>query len=117
MQILATKPKNAKSTPGKDKKSPATPKAIKAAEPKPESSVPGPSSAPVVAERDVVEASGNDWETVDDFGAEDNEFDEDNDLAEEEEPLNEDAFDEKMVKLFKFCQKFVQKLYYFVNIF
>uniref|UniRef100_A0A914HK50 Cytochrome P450 n=1 Tax=Globodera rostochiensis TaxID=31243 RepID=A0A914HK50_GLORO len=56
---------------GKDKKSPATPKAIKAAEPKPESSVPGPSSAPVVAERDVGEASGNDFDTVDDFGAED----------------------------------------------
>nr|AFH68225.1 1106 effector family protein variant 1106_N10 [Globodera rostochiensis] len=87
----ATKPKNAKSTPSKDKKSPAMPKTIKAAEPKPESSVPGPSSAPVVAERDVVEASGNDWETVDDFGAE---FDEDNDLAEEEEPLNDDAFDD-----------------------
>uniref|UniRef100_A0A914HKZ7 1106 effector family protein variant n=1 Tax=Globodera rostochiensis TaxID=31243 RepID=A0A914HKZ7_GLORO len=93
MQILATKPKNAKSTPGKDKKSPATPKTIKAAEPKPESSVPGPSSAPVVAERDVGEASVNDFDTVDDFGAEDNEFDEDNDLAEEEEPLNDDAFD------------------------
>nr|AFH68212.1 1106 effector family protein variant 19/4 [Globodera rostochiensis] len=87
----ATKPKNAKSTPSKDEKSPAMPKTIKAAEPKPESSVPGPSSAPVVAERAVVEASGNDWETVDDFGAE---FDEDNDLAEEEEPLNDDAFDD-----------------------
>uniref|UniRef100_A0A183BSK4 DSS1/SEM1 family-domain-containing protein n=1 Tax=Globodera pallida TaxID=36090 RepID=A0A183BSK4_GLOPA len=94
MQILATKPKNAKSTPGKDKKSPATPKAIKAVEPKPGSSVPGPSSAPVVAERDVGEASGNDFDTVDDFGVEDNEFDEDNDLAEEEEePLNDDEFD------------------------
>ncbi|KAI3421813.1 hypothetical protein GPALN_012357 [Globodera pallida] len=84
----ATKPKNAKSTP-------ATPKAIKAAEPKPESSVPGPSSAPVVAERDVGEASGNvfDLENVDDFGDEDNEFDDDNDLAAEEEPLNDNEFD------------------------
>ncbi|KAI3408392.1 hypothetical protein GPALN_010316 [Globodera pallida] len=92
----ATKPKNAKSTPGKDKKSPATPKAIKAAEPKPESSVPGPSSAPVVAERDVGEASGNafDLENVDDFGVEDNEFDDDNDLAAEEEPLNDDEIDD-----------------------
>nr|AFH68219.1 1106 effector family protein variant 1106_3E10 [Globodera rostochiensis] len=87
----ATKPKNAKSTPSKDKKSPATPKAIKAVESKPESSVPGPSSAPVVAERDVGEASANNFDTVDDFGAE---FDEDNDLAEEEEPLNDDAFDD-----------------------
>uniref|UniRef100_A0A183C4Y6 TIGR02300 family protein n=1 Tax=Globodera pallida TaxID=36090 RepID=A0A183C4Y6_GLOPA len=73
----------------------ATPKAIKAAEPKPESSVPGPSSAPVVAERDVGE-SGNafDLENVDDFGDEDNEFDDDNDLAAEEEPLNDDVFDD-----------------------
>ncbi|KAI3408397.1 hypothetical protein GPALN_010321 [Globodera pallida] len=91
----ATETKNAKSTPGKDKKSPATPKAIKAAEPKPDSSVPGPSSAPVVAERDVGEASGNafDLENVDDFGDEDNEFDEDNYLAGAEEPLNDDEFD------------------------
>uniref|UniRef100_A0A183BKR1 Secreted protein n=1 Tax=Globodera pallida TaxID=36090 RepID=A0A183BKR1_GLOPA len=84
-----------KADPAKGKAVKATPKAIKAAEPKPESSVPGPSSAPVVAERDVGEASGNvfDLENVDDFGDEDNEFDDDNDLAAEEEPLNDNEFD------------------------
>uniref|UniRef100_A0A183BRA4 1106 effector family protein variant n=1 Tax=Globodera pallida TaxID=36090 RepID=A0A183BRA4_GLOPA len=67
---------------------PAKPKAIKTAEPKLKSLMPEPSSAPIVAERD---ANNFGIDNIDAIEADLTEFDGDNDLSEEQQPLDDDA--------------------------
>ncbi|KAI3422608.1 hypothetical protein GPALN_013108 [Globodera pallida] len=66
----------------------AKPKAIKTAEPKLKSLMPEPSSAPIVAERD---ANNFGIDNIDAIEADLTEFDGDNDLSEEQQPLDDDA--------------------------
>ncbi|KAI3422607.1 hypothetical protein GPALN_013107 [Globodera pallida] len=67
---------------------PAKPKAIKTAEPTLKSLMPEPSSAQIVAERD---ANNFGIDNIDAIEADPTEFDGDNDLSEEQQPLDDDA--------------------------